>query len=245
MKRLAFLLGVGVFVVASAGDIVTQAMSALRSDPSMKVRAQAALVLGQQKAREASPALSDALLKDEAPAVRMAAANALGKMNEPASGPVLERAKASDPDPAVRDAASRALHALLTAAMRVPSPNAFSIEEPSGPGSALDKQVLRTAIARHLVERGFAVVPNGGMALRPALVSLRVDESGGRALIVVRVELLVEGGSRGAAVPLTGDSSLVAPERATKDALRSYSDKAIDQAARSLCSELALRLAGP
>jgi len=89
-----------------------RAMQALARDPSLKVRTQAALVIGQRGAREGVGALAHALQEDRAVAVRAAAAAALGRIGSGASldGAVaLRQASQRDPDPAVRDQQAVAL----------------------------------------------------------------------------------------------------------------------------------------
>src|SRR5690349_12982025 len=73
-----------------------RAARALAADPSLKVRTQAALVLGQRGAADGVPALSRALQEDAAPAVRVAAASALGRIRGAAAEAALRDAEAKD-----------------------------------------------------------------------------------------------------------------------------------------------------
>jgi hypothetical protein len=249
MKRLAVAALLVTLAVALAADMIETAVRALRSDPSLKVRTQAALVLGQRQATGAVPALTDAVEKDDSSAVRIAAASALGRIKDPGARPALERAREQDPDPAVRSAAGRALDALASpppAPVPAPAPGAtaFSIEEPGGAaGGPGDRRALREAIARHLTDRGFAVVPQGGLTLKPSVVALDVREQGGKTVISVRAGLLaVEHGGRMAAM-LESGAKLSATGRVPEGKLAAYSAKAFDAAARELCDDLASRLA--
>jgi len=247
MKRLGVAALLATLAAALAADIVETAVRALRSDPSLKVRTQAALVLGQRKSPEAVPALSEAVEKDDAAAVRIAAASALGRIKDPKSRDVLERARQKDPDEAVRTAAGKALEALEPPApvpAPTPAPNAFSIQEPTGSAvGAADRRAFKDALARHLADRGFAVVPEGGMTLKPSVNSLTVKEMGGKTIIDVRAGLLAVEGSGRMAAMLESGAKLSATGRVPESKVSQYSAKALDAAARTLCDDLASRLA--
>jgi HEAT repeat protein len=233
---------------AAHGDPQTdRAVRALRENPSLKVRAQAALVLGQAHALEAVPALAAALAGDEAPAVRIAAASALGKVGEAEGRRALEAAQKGDPDPSVRAAAGTAL-AELAPAERAPSPAAahgvaVSLEEPGGAaGNAADRLALRDALGRRLREAGFQVVSEGGLRLKPSLVKLDVDRGGQKTVIAVRAELVaVERGGRMAAM-LEGAARLSAAGALGERDLASVSVRAFDVVAKTLSDDLATRL---
>src|SRR5512145_2180849 len=94
---------------SARGDAqIAAAMRALRSDSSLKVRAQAAIILGQRGAREAVGALADAARNDSSEAVRLAAVSALAKIGDPAGKGAIEAALRDD-DQRVRAAAERAM----------------------------------------------------------------------------------------------------------------------------------------
>jgi hypothetical protein len=250
VKRVAVAALLGTIAVAIAADMVETAIRALQTDPSLKVRTQAALVLGQRKAADAVPALSEAVENDDSAAVRIAAASALGKIKDPGARATLERVKAKDPDEAVRTAAGRALEALTPAPAPVPGPTpprgapVFSIAEPSGSaGGPSERRALKDALARHLANRGYAVVPEGGMTLKPSVVSLDVRQQDGKTVISVRAGLLAVEGSGRMAAMLESGARLSATGRVPDGKLAVYSAKALDAAARTLCDDLASRLA--
>ena len=205
MSRLAGCLLLPLLVILPAGAAaaptiddpgVQAAVSALREDGSLKVRTQAALVLGRRRARAATPALCDALASDDAPAVRIAAAAALARIGDPAGRAALERASERDPDLSVRAAAARALAEIGFA---------FTIDEPSGEGGVQARAALREAITRHLERRGYAVVEHGGMTLKPSVLKVDVQERGGRTFIAVKAALVaVDGQGRMAAMLESG-----------------------------------------
>jgi len=110
-RTLAALLAVALAQapLARADPSTDRAIEALGKDRSLKVRAQAALILGQRGAVDAVPALVAALTEDREEAVRIAAAAALGKIGDPTAREALDAARRSDPDGEVRAAAARAL----------------------------------------------------------------------------------------------------------------------------------------
>jgi hypothetical protein len=226
---------------ALAESQVEYAIRALRQDSSMKVRAQAAIVLGQRGAAAAVPALVEALQEDGAPAVRIAAASALGRVGDASARPALELAMRADRDEKVREAAWRALDEWTGAADGV---LAFVVEETSGSaGSPRARQALHDSIARHLKGRGYAVVETGGgYRIKPSVLRLDVDTAGGRTTIAVRASLVaVDGKGRMAAI-LEGGARLRASGAIADAALDRYSVQALDAAARTLCDDLARRL---
>src|SRR5512139_3625953 len=160
MRRLSFVL----LLLAIAGPArsdaqVDAAIRALRRDSSLKVRTQAAIVLGQRGAAAGVAALREAVAEDGAAAVRIAAVVALSKIGDRAARPTLKLASRADPDEKVRSAAARALAEL--------GPLAVIIDEPAGPSAA--RGALREALARHLVDRGFSVGVAGDGSLKNAL----------------------------------------------------------------------------
>lgn len=215
---------------AVADAQVDAAIRALRKDSSLKVRTQAAIVLGQRGAPEAVQALREAVAEDGAAAVRIAAVAALAKIGDRRARSTLRHASAADPDDAVRRAAARALAGF--------GPLALSIEEPSGPSSV--RGAFRDALARELKSRKFAITEQADLRLKP-VVKLDVDEKGGKTVIAVRTSLAV--------VDADGRVELVeAAARATvsgevPDAkVAGYAGKALDAAVRALCDDVATKL---
>lgn len=221
------------------------ALKALREDPSLKVRAQAALVLGQRRAAEAAPTLSQALERDEAAVVRIAAASALGKLGERTASALLQRAARQDADPGVRAAAARALERLDPA----PAGRLVLLEEPTGDaGGAPARSALRGALERHLRTQGFEVAAsaNAGRSLRlkPSVVRVTVDRAGEGTIVSVTASLLaIEPGGRVAAM-LEGSARLRAAGAASAEALAGFQARALDAAARTLGEDLAARVGG-
>ncbi len=231
---VAALLAVLAFT-AQADPQVDAAIRALRKDSSLKVRTQAAIVLGQRGARESLDALREAVEKDDAAAVRIAAVAALAKVGGRSVRATLEAVSRDDGDASVRQAAVRALEDL--------GQIAFSIEEPSGSaGGAAARGALRDAIARHLMDRGFAVVDHGGLRLKPSVLRVDVDERGGKTVIAVKASLVaVDAKGRMAAI-LESGARLSANGTLSAARIPAYSEKAMDAAARTLCDDLAARL---
>jgi len=239
--RWALLLVAAAALPAAASDpVVERALAALQTDPSLKVRTQAALLLGTRGARQAVPALGNALAGDDAPAVRIAAAAALARLGDLAGRELLEAASRADPDTAVRNAAAKALSELLAASIR-----SVSLEEAHGEGGAAAREALREALARHLRKQGFAVVGSGevaGYRLKTSVLELDVSQSGDRTVIAVKASVvavdslgkmaaMVEGGAR---LRTSGGSSAAAQKQLT--------ERALDAAAVNLSEDLAARL---
>ncbi len=218
-------------VATLADPQVDEAIRALRRDSSLKVRTQAAIVLGQRGAQEAVQALRAAVAEDGAASVRIAAVAALAKIGDRSARPTLRHATEADPDDAVRRAAARALSEF--------GPIALAIEEPAGPASV--RGSLREALARHLQARGFKVRDRGDMRLKPT-VKLDVDVKGGKTVIAVRTTLVVvDADGRVDMLEAAARATVSAAVPESKAA--GYSAKAIDAAARTLCDDLAAKLA--
>jgi len=239
MRRLAVALLLALAAPAARPDQqVDLALRALREDRSMKVRAQAAIVLGQLRAAEAVRALREAVERDEAAAVRIAAASALGRIGDPDARPSLEVA-ARDRDAGVRAAAARSLADLDGA----PGPKVVSIEEPAGSGGAAARDALREALGKHLREAGFSVVASGGVRLKPSVARLDVDAAGGKTTVAVRVALVAVQRDGRMAAMLENGVRLSVAGAIPKEKLAAYSARALDTVARILTEDLAARLA--
>jgi len=240
--RRAFAAVLVLLVAAAArGDAhLDAAISALRGDRSAKVRAQAAIVLGQSGDDAAIPALAEALAEDDEPAVRLAAVGALSKLGGANARVALAAAGKGDPDPRVRDSALRGFKALSPP----PGVIAFSIEATGGKaGFDSTRAAFRESIVRHLRARGFEVVERGeGYRLKPSLLRVDVEEGAGTTVIAVKASLVAVDGSGRMAAMLEGGARLKATGRLPGGALERYSAKAADAAARTLCEDLAGRL---
>jgi hypothetical protein len=233
MRRLSAVAVVLALAVPAAADpLVDGAIRALRRDSSMKVRTQAAIVLGQRLVAQAVPALREAVAEDAAAAVRIAAVAALSKIGDRGARSTLRAASEADPDPSVRTAARRALDAL--------GPIAISIDEPSGPGSA--RAPMRDALATHLRERGYDVRDEGEFRLKPT-VKVDVERVGTKTVIAVKASLVVVDAD--GRVDLVESIARASVTGAVADwKLPVYTGRAIDAAARNLTEDLAARLGG-
>jgi len=237
--RILFLLLVA--LSAAAADSQTdRAIEALRRDRSLKVRAQAALVLGQRGASEAVPALAQALAEDDAEAVRIAAAAALGKIGDSSAREPLENARRADPRPEVRQAAARALADLA----RAGAVGTVAIEVTTGKVGESARVAFGESLARHLSQRGFKVVEAGEPAayrIKPSVLALEMDEDGGRLSIAVKASAVAVDAQGRMAAMLEGGARLRA-SGASPSARGQLSVRALDAAARTLSEDLAARL---
>jgi hypothetical protein len=231
MRRAAALLALALSLAARADAQLDNAIRALRKDSSLKVRTQAAIVLGQRGVTQAVPALREAVASDDSAAVRIAAVGALGKLRARAARPTLRAAAEADPEPAVRAAASKALLEL--------GPLSFTIEDSGGVAA---NGALREAIAKHLRERGFAVVDDGGMRIKASVMKLDVAAREGKTVIAVRASLVaVDDDGRMAAI-LEGGARLSASGTIPEGRVGAYSARALESAAKTLCDDLAAKL---
>lgn len=233
MSRLTLAaLAAALALPVAADPQMDSAIRALRRDSSMKIRTQAAIVLGQRLVAQAVPALREAVASDDAAAVRIAAVAALAKIGDRSARSTLRAASEADPDASVRRAARHALEAL--------GPVAVSIDEPSGPSAA--RVPMRDALAGHLRERGYEVAERGEFRLKPS-VKVDVDQSGPRTVIAVKASVVlvdVDG-----AVDVVESSARASVSGAVPEGkLPVYLARAIDAAARTLSEDLAPRLGG-
>ena len=232
--RLALAGGLALALAAAgaahAEGPTDAAARALRTDASLKVRAQAAIVLGQRGGPEAVAALRGAVAGDAAPAVRLAAVAALGKLGPRAARTTLQAASLADPDAAVREAAARAVAAL--------GPVALAVEEAPAPAGM--RGDLKASLARALGEAGLLVAEPPEVRLTPA-VSAEVARADGRVVVTVKASLSAVDGDghvdlmeRASRATITGSAS---------DArLASATASAVDAALKGLADDLATRL---
>jgi HEAT repeat protein len=230
VRRLLLLAAMALAGTALAESPIEAALQALRKDSSLKVRTQAAIVLGQRGAVEAIPALREAAAEDDAAAVRIAAAGALGKLKARVARTTLRNAAETDGDAAVRAAATRALDAL--------GPVELTIEEATGTASA--RAATHAALTHHLEALGLATSDKGELRLRPA-VTLEVSDGGGKTVISVKVSLVVVDGD-GHLDMLQGSAKASATGLLKEPRLGATAAKVIDAALRGPCEDLAKRL---
>jgi HEAT repeat protein len=216
---------------SAADPQVEAAIQALRRDSSLKVRTQAAIVLGQRSAAEAVQALREAVSEDGAPSVRIAAVTALAKIGDRRARTTLRHASAADPDDAVRRAAARALAGL--------GPLALAIDEPEG--SAQVRGAFRDALARELRARGFSLSEPADLRLRPS-VRLDLDARGGKTVISIHATLAVVDGD-GRVDLLEAGARATVFGAVPEGKVAGYSARAVEAATRALCDDLAAKLA--
>jgi hypothetical protein len=229
-RRLAPALVLALAGAALADGPVDAAVQALRKDGSLKVRTQAAIVLGQRGAPEAIPALRQAVAEDPASAVRLAAVGALSKLGARVARPTLQAAASADADAAVRAAAARALAGF--------GPVSLALEEVAGSGAA--RGAAREALLAHLERLGLPVAEGGEVKVRPT-VTVEVTSTAGKTTVAARISLAaVDGDGR---VELLEGSARASVAGAVPEArLGGVTLKALEAAARGPCEDLATRL---
>ncbi len=238
------LVALAVAPIAARPDPQTErALRALATSDSLKIRTQAALILGQLKPSDAGPALRKAAVGDPSAAVRIAAVAGLARFGDPESKAVLERVQRSDPDEGVRTSAAGALVALrdpVTPAVR--GRGEVVLEDTVGSaGRPSDRAALRDALGRRLTEAGFQV-GRDGIRLKPSIVRLDVERASEKTVLAVRAELVaVEGGGRMAAM-LEGAAKVSAHGPIGDRELAEYSVRVVDAVAKVLVEDLAAKL---
>ena len=228
---LFLLLAVG--GPARSDPRVEAAVEALRNDSSLKVRTQAAIILGQRGAVAAVPALRQAVAGDDSAAVRIAAVGALAKLRARVARPTLMAAREADPEQAVRSAASRALDAL--------GPVMVLVEEAAGTPAA--RAAVRTALASRLRELGFAVGEAGEIRLKPTVALEVAGGGGGRTVISVNTSVVVVDGD-GHLDLMEGTAKATVNGTLAEERLAATSAKVVDASIRTVCQNLAGRLGG-
>jgi HEAT repeat protein len=223
LGRPAFLTLLAIALPVLAASPVDAAIRALQHDPSLKVRTQAAVVLGQSGSLLAMPLLRQALVGDHSAAVRIAAAGALGRLHARAARPTLLAARESDPDQAVRSAASKALDAL--------GPVAAIVDEPAGTPAARD--AVWTSLSSRLRELGFAVGEPGELRLKPTVA---VDLGG--SAVAATISLLILDGD-GHVETMEGSARATLTGTLTEERRAATSARVVDTATRGVCQNLA------
>jgi len=220
---------------ALADGQLDAAISALRGDDSLKVRTQAALVLGQRAAPEAIAALRQAVVGDAAAAVRLAAVTALARLGPRAGRIILKGAAQADADAAVRAAAGRAVAAFGPVALQVRA-------APSGGVSGPARLDLAATLGRHLAEAGLLVAEPAELILTPT-AAVEVGRADGKAVVAVKASLsVVDADGRVDLLERTARASLPGP--AAEPRLAQLATRAADAALHGLCEDLAARIAG-
>ena len=226
----ALLLALALAPAARGEGPVDAAARALRSDGSLKVRAQAAIVLGQRGGPEAVAALRGAVAGDAAAAVRLAAVSALGRLGPRAARTALQAAGLADPDAAVRQAADRAVAAM--------GPVALAVEEAPAPAGM--KGDLRTSLARALGEAGLLVAEPPEVRLTPA-ASAEVARADGKVVVTVKASLsAVDGDGHVDLLERASRATLSGP--ASDARIAGATTSAVDAALKGLSEDLAARL---
>lgn len=246
MPRLLGLVLVA--LVAAPGAVradpqTERALRALATSDSLKVRTQAALILGQLRVADAGPALRKAVRSDPSPAVRIAAVAGLARFGDPESKSVLEVVQRADPDDGVRASAAGALVALKDpVAPAVRGRGEVVLEDTVGTaGRPADRAALRDALGRRLVEAGFQV-GREGLRLKPSIVRLEVERASEKTVVAVRAGLVaVEGGGRMAAM-LEGAAKVSAQGALGDRELAVVSVRVVDAVAKILVEDLAAKL---
>ena len=229
-RRPVLVLILALAVPARSDSRIDLAIDPLRNDSSLKVRTQAAIILGQRGAREAVPSLREAVAKDGSAAVRIAAVGALGKLRARVARPTLVAARESDPEDAVRSAATRALDAL--------GPITVHVEEPAGTHAA--RSAARESLASHLTELGFTVAAAGELRLK-STVSVEVADGGGRTVISVKTSLVVVDGD-GHVDMMQSNAKATVNGTLSEARLAGTSAKVVDAAIKGVCQDLAAKV---
>jgi hypothetical protein len=241
-RLLASVLLLAFATLASGDAQIDAAIRALRADSSLKVRAQAAIILGQRAAREAVGALADAARNDSSEAVRLAAVSALAKIGDPSGRGAIEAATKDD-DARVRAAAERAMAAFAGPGPVAPGSIAVLLEDPTGQGDGTLRSEFRAALERHLRAQGFNVVVRGQRyVLRPSVLKVDVEKQEGKTVVSVRASLVAVDGRGGMTAMLESGARLKAMGAVSGAQVPKYAAKAMDAAAKTLTDDLKGRL---
>jgi hypothetical protein len=227
MPRLVTALVLAALAIP-AGASVDPAVAALRQDPSLKVRTQAAIVLGQRGSPEAVKALREAVAEDQAASVRLAAVSALGRLQARGARLTLQAASQADPDPAVCAAAARALGAL--------GPVTLTIEPAGGPGGVRFTETL----SRVLRDRGLLLSAQGELRVQSKL-RLDVVEQGGGTTFEARASLVVADGD-GRMDLLESTARIAVPGSVPEARRASHVTRVVEALGQGLGNELAVKL---
>jgi hypothetical protein len=164
----------------AAADKIEDLTRALMTDPSYKVRVQAALVLGKLRDKRAVPSLIQAL-KDENESVRGVAATSLGQIGDRSAANALQEAT-NDSSEFVRAQAKKALETVAAAANQVamPGPRAgaryyVAIGFDVKGGNAAYAQIIKEGLTKELQKLPTVTLTvGGGPPTTQALASKRL-----------------------------------------------------------------------
>jgi len=232
MRSSTLLVILALAGAAGAAYSIEAAIDALQHDDSLKVRTQAAIILGQRGAHAAIPALRKAVAGDDSAAVRIASIGALTKLKARSARPTLQAALETDPEESVRAAAKRALASLGSTSVRV--------DEPTGTESA--REPVRTSLTNHLRDMGYNISDSGEIRLKPK-VALEVTEDGGRTVISVRLAITVVDADNHLDL-VDGNARATVNGTLPEARLAATSAKVIDAAMQSVGQNLAAKLGG-
>jgi hypothetical protein len=194
LRLLSTVLLVSIAGTALGDPQVDAAIDSLQNDSSLKVRAQAAILLGQRRAREAVGPLSHAARRDSSEAVRLAAVFALGKIGDLQGLPAVEFALKDD-DENVRAAAQAAMKELVGSCAPGSGGASVTIDEARGEGSPSLRAEFRDALERQLRKQCFNVMTRGaGHVLRPSIEKVDPREEGGKTVVTVRAAVVAVDG---------------------------------------------------
>jgi hypothetical protein len=226
MVRLVTALVLAALAIAARAS-TDPAVVALRKDPSLKVRTQAAIVLGQRGSPEAVTALREAVAEDQAASVRLAAVSALGRLQARGARLTLQAAAQADPDTAVSAAAARAVAAL--------GPVTLTVEPAGGPSGAR----FTEALSRVLRDRGLLLSAQGELRVQSKL-KVDVTEQGGQTTFEARASLVVVDGD--GRMDLLESKARAAVAGTVPEARRAgYVTKVVEAVAQGLGNDLAVK----
>jgi len=216
-------------------DDLSEAIGALASSRSEKVRAQAALVLGKKRDPRATPALIKAL-GDRSPAVRAMSAKALAEIGDGAARAPLESAR-NDPNGLVRRCVADAL-ASLTAGIDDTNIQVKAMGDRTNRAPLHLRAQMREVVAGEM--QGFGLHTPGGFTLDGAIKELGTSTRADLIEVKVGVELILSTGHPRAVVLMaTGEAAVQKPRRQYRPAMQpGMEQEALEHAVRGASAEL-------
>ena len=178
------------------------------------------------------------MANDDESVVRIAAATALGRIGDLSARAALASAEQRDPDRRVRAAAREALASFEKDAIRG---RAVELEEATGDGVGKAALAgLKESLARHLLTKGFSVLPAGSNApyrIKPSILSLDIGENGGRVTITAKASVIAI--ARDGRMELLQSGARLKASSGSPDKLTA---RAFDAIAKDLAEDLADKL---